>query len=773
MGMITNLDGASTDRALKSIHAELERRQRYFRQFGVNNINAYTKLYKEGKEHPTDDSYPHEPLPHLFLISDEFAELKANEPDFMDELVSTARIGRSLGVHLILATQKPNGIVSEQIWSNSRFKIALKVSDPADSKEIIHTPDAASITQVGRAYLQVGNNEIYELFQSAYSSAEYNPTDNQHAQRDQRLWLINQLGQAELLTRDLSEIDEPKESEIQTQLEAVVDEIAKDAKQAQVKMPMKPWLPPLATHIVSPMIDWSQEWQANRNLVVPFAKLDIPSQQKQAELKFDLTKMNSTVIIGSAGYGKSMALQTIVTNLARLNNPEQVQFYLLDFGTNGLLPLTKLPHVGDIAGFDNLEKLHKLLKQLMAMLEQRKTLFQEKGVSNLSQYEALVGEHLPVVMIAVDAYDTVVENDKQREIIDNVLTQLFREGQAVGMYTILTANRYSSFRVGITSNLTTRIGLYMVDENAPRDMLGRSALKQSPIPGRGQLEVDGEMLAIQVYSPTQAVESLATVKAIDDLGETMTEAWHGKLPGRVPMLPVVVDEEFFMAQSSVVKMLQNGSLPVALSNETTEAIGFIPDQMHYYVLMTETPIQEATTEKIIIKDLQMLQQQYDDVVANLIDFDGSLLQYDSDRMQVVGEEEITNFMNALQKEINERRLSGNTEKWFIYIPKFEYFSTKVTMDQATIETMLRQCWQVGIYLIFQTNQLEFSRSLNNFAKALKKNLSAGSLGSRIVEQQLVKANYQPNESILPEDGINMFVGRKISLARLITRWSDE
>lgn len=142
-------------------------------------------------------------------------------------------------------------------------------------------------------------------------------------------------------------------------------------------------------------------------------------------------------------------------------------------------------------------------------------------------------------------------------------------------------------------------------------------------------------------------------------------------------------------------------------------------------------------------------------------------------MQVVGEEEITNFMNALQKEINERRLSGNTEKWFIYIPKFEYFSTKVTMDQATIETMLRQCWQVGIYLIFQTNQLEFSRSLNNFAKALKKNLSAGSLGSRIVEQQLVKANYQPNESILPEDGINMFVGRKISLARLITRWSDE
>ena len=114
-GSITNLDGASTARALKSIHAELERRQRLFREFGVNHINGYTKLYKKGKTGATDGVYPTEPLPHLFLISDEFAELKANEPEFMNELVSTARIGRSLGVHLILATQKPSGVVNEQI----------------------------------------------------------------------------------------------------------------------------------------------------------------------------------------------------------------------------------------------------------------------------------------------------------------------------------------------------------------------------------------------------------------------------------------------------------------------------------------------------------------------------------------------------------------------------------------------------------------------------------------------------------------------------------
>jgi len=134
------------------------------------------KLFKEGKVT--------EPLPHLLIISDEFAELKANQPDFMDELVSTARIGRSLGVKLILATQKPSGVVNDQIWSNSKFKIALKVQDVADSREVIKTPDAAEITQTGRAYLQVGNNEIYELFQSAWSGAEYNPDGEKNAYKD-------------------------------------------------------------------------------------------------------------------------------------------------------------------------------------------------------------------------------------------------------------------------------------------------------------------------------------------------------------------------------------------------------------------------------------------------------------------------------------------------------------------------------------------------------------------------------------------------------------
>ena len=118
-----------------------------------------------------------EPVSHLFIIADEFAELKTQQPEFMDQLISTARIGRSLGVHLILATQKPSGVVDSQIWSNTRFRVCFRVQDKSDSSEVINEPDAAYLTQTGRFYFQVGYNEIFVLGQSAWTGAKYIPTD--------------------------------------------------------------------------------------------------------------------------------------------------------------------------------------------------------------------------------------------------------------------------------------------------------------------------------------------------------------------------------------------------------------------------------------------------------------------------------------------------------------------------------------------------------------------------------------------------------------------
>ena len=169
VGQISNLSGNQVRRAMVSIKSENRRRERIFGEYGVKNIDEYTKLVKNREAS--------EPIPHLLIVIDEFAELKREEPEFMRELISVAQVGRSLGVHLILATQKPSGTVDDNIWSNTKFKLCLRVADKHDSNDMLHKPDAAYLTQTGRGYLQVGNDEIYEQFQSGWSGAVYDVDD--------------------------------------------------------------------------------------------------------------------------------------------------------------------------------------------------------------------------------------------------------------------------------------------------------------------------------------------------------------------------------------------------------------------------------------------------------------------------------------------------------------------------------------------------------------------------------------------------------------------
>lgn len=194
VGTITNLDGASIQRSLMSIKSELKRRQTVFKEAksqtneGTMDIYDYQKLYRNHKVS--------QPVPHLIIISDEFAEMKAQQPEFMDELISTARIGRSLGVHLILATQKPSGVVNDQIRSNTKFQVCLRVQDRSDSMDMIKRPDAAELKNTGRFYLQVGYNELFAQGQSAWCGAEYTPSDEIEAAKDESVQFVDNVGQS-------------------------------------------------------------------------------------------------------------------------------------------------------------------------------------------------------------------------------------------------------------------------------------------------------------------------------------------------------------------------------------------------------------------------------------------------------------------------------------------------------------------------------------------------------------------------------------------------
>lgn len=224
IGQISNLSGNQVHRAMVSIKSENMRRQRIFSENGVNNINNYTKLLKNGEASL--------PVPHLFIIIDEFAELKKEEPEFMKELISVAQVGRSLGVHLILATQKPSGTVDDNIWSNSKFRLCLRVQDRQDSKDMLHKPDAAYITQAGRGYLQVGSDEVYDYFQSGWSGAVY--SENEEDSTSDMVILLGLDGQTAMVGNK-TKIQQKAEREKQW-LNALLDSFTKAAETVGISL---------------------------------------------------------------------------------------------------------------------------------------------------------------------------------------------------------------------------------------------------------------------------------------------------------------------------------------------------------------------------------------------------------------------------------------------------------------------------------------------------------------------------------------------------------
>ncbi|QNE37227.1 type VII secretion protein EssC [Leifsonia shinshuensis] len=539
MGAITNLDGAGTARALASIKAELDKRQREFAVYGVNSINAYMTLYKQRHDPKPEVKYPTKPLPHLVLVSDEFAELKANVPEFLDELTSVARIGRSLGVHLILATQKPSGVVNDQIEANSTSKIALKMAGEQDSNELLKTTDAAHITNPGRGYLKVGQNEVYELFQSGYAGVPYDPDAQVTEKVDERIYTINQLGQYELFYDPDEDVEQGKDtSELPSQLEAVIDTIAGIFQGGGLTQPDKPWLPSLAGRILS------SPSEPGIGLRVPLGLLDIPAHQAQENYEFDLMREGHTVVFGSPGYGKSTALQTLVVNLATTCTPDRIHVNLIDFGNNGLLPLRDLPQVADIVTLEEAEKLGKMMDSVADTLGIRKQLFKQAGVANLEQYRAKTGGDLPVVLNVLDGYDNLTANDRRKDAIDSLLLQVLREGSALGVFLVMSASRVGGVRMNMLSNIPTKLCLYVNDESDLAQVMGRERLTQADIPGRGQLLID-RPTAIQIYLPAPGDDSAATLAALEQQVAALDAGWTSERPSKIPMVPPEVSTDSF------------------------------------------------------------------------------------------------------------------------------------------------------------------------------------------------------------------------------------
>ena len=441
---------------------------------------------------------------------------------------------------------------------------------------MLHTPDAAEITQTGRAYLQVGNNEVYELFQSAWSGADYQPDKDDMGIEDHTIYLINELGQYEILNEDLSGLEDVDEiKEVPTELDAIVHHIQLLCEEQEIPPVPQPWLPPLKERIaleeleeVQPTVAWAQE----KSLSVLLGMADIPQAQKQEAVSINLSKDGHILLYGSPGTGKTTFLQTAGMDLARKFSPKALTLYLMDFGTNGLAPLSKLPQVADTMLLDQTEKISKFVRIMEKELNRRKKLLADYGVGTLELYRQASGQEEPAIVILLDSYEAFKEEAYEAELF-KLLVRISREGLSIGVHLLVTAGRQTNLRAQLYSNFKHQLSLPQNEAGEVRAIVGSTplAMTMEDIKGRALMkreEVDVIQLALPVYgaNDTQVLNNLRQAVA------SLQEAWTGQRPSAIPMVPEELTEADFYGRASVQTAYEHGLVPLGLDLETVEPV---------------------------------------------------------------------------------------------------------------------------------------------------------------------------------------------------------
>ncbi|MBR3525122.1 MAG: FHA domain-containing protein [Lachnospiraceae bacterium] len=748
IGQISNLSGNQVHRAMVSIKSENRRRQRIFNEHGVNNINLYTRLYKNNEATV--------PVPHMFIIIDEFAELKREEPDFMRELISVAQVGRSLGVHLILATQKPAGTVDDNIWSNSKFRLCLRVQDRQDSMDMLHKADAAYITQAGRCYMQVGNDELYELFQSGFSGAVYDEnggsqgeiarmlTGNGRAaliggyaqlkykEKVRNRWIEDLLDiidkSAEELGVDIASLEEDRDSrellierffviaekkgleypdsdynrhriddlillylkcpdghpgqivslaarerkklperKEKTQLDAMVEYLAKVAAQNGYTHDLQLWLPVLPEELYLSELNGftarafdGKSWpEAGKkfNLETMIGLYDDPENQAQEPMCLDIAEGGNMAVVGTAMSGRSTFLTTYLYSLAMRYSPETVNFYILDYSSKMLTALSQLPHTGDVMVEEDTEKVAKFFTFLSGMIAERKRLL--RG-GNYSQYVRANGARIPAVIIAIDNYANFRAKTENR--YDDRISAMLKETASCGIFFAVSAAGFSMSEIPgrIMDQFRQILTLQMADRFGYTEALRTIRLEVLPeenVKGRGLAHVGDVILEYQTALPLKAEDDFARGEKLREECLRMREAWGGKCARKVPTIPENAMWSDYEGLDEVIRMAQEGErLPAGYDRNTAMPYGIPLRSCYSYLVSGRSRSGKTNFLRILIASAHLMRLK-----TTVIDLNGELKRV-SEECGAQYISDVPELFRFFDKELTPEFVERNKEK---------------------------------------------------------------------------------------------------------------
>src|SRR5690606_4188538 len=464
------------DRMYDALHGEMVRRQEWLRAAGnYASLRDYEKAREQGA--------PLKPMPTLFVVLDEFSELLSAKPDFAELFVMIGRLGRSLGVHLLLASQRLEEGKLRGLDTHLSYRIGLRTFSAAESRVVLGVPDAYELPQApGNGYLKIGTDTMTR-FRAAYVSGVYRPEEDVAQQSRQG---PRQLAQIVPFTPAYvrPHVQQPPQQEQRpaerddpgpqlSLFDLVVRQLA-----GHGPPPHQIWLPPLeepaSLDQVLPNLQQTPEhgfttagWDGRGRLHAFAGIVDRPFDQRRDPMWLDLSGAAGHVgVAGNPQSGKSTVLRTLITSLALMHTPQEVQFYCLDFGGGALAPLADLPHVGGVASCLDPDRVRRTVAEVSELLESRERFFTERGIDSITTYRRMsaegqiAGDGFGDVFLVVDNWLTVRQ---EFEAIEATITDLAARGLGYGIHVIAATNKWSEFRLTIRDLFGTKLELKLGD----------------------------------------------------------------------------------------------------------------------------------------------------------------------------------------------------------------------------------------------------------------------------------------------------------------------
>jgi len=545
-GIITNLrdDASLIERAYKSLEGEVERRQQVLKDAGnLPNITDYRLHRSQKPDMP--------PLPHLFVIIDEFGELLTERPDFVDLFLQIGRIGRSIGVHLLLSSQRIEAGKLRGLETYLSYRLGLRTFSEEESRTVLDTPDAFHLPPLpGFGFLKV-DTSIYQRFKAAYVSGPYvAPTgevveDEGDAVRPHELMPYQQT-EAELEARKPVEAKATERSTGPTVLSVFVDQVRRTGQPV-----LKIWLPPLPAACTLDALAGRADYVDGRGLQLavrspqmapPIGVVDDPANQRQEVFRLDLTRAGGhAAIIGGPQSGKTTALRTLVTSLAHTHTPQEVAIYALDLAGGGMQALAELPHVGGVALRTDRERIRRTVEEIRSMIDHRERVFRNHAIDTM---EALRQDHAAGRIPELPTADVVLVIDNFGAIrttfdeLDEPISDVLQRGSSYGVHVVTSMMRWNDVRMQNQSMFGTMLELRLND--ASDSNIDRRLQEVLRKVGPGRMLVPGTKLFVQIALPR--VDGVASDENLPGVLEaqavSVRSTWQGARAPQIRILPL-------------------------------------------------------------------------------------------------------------------------------------------------------------------------------------------------------------------------------------------